>query len=116
MCSQVVGKFKDETCGKKITEFVGLRPKMYSYTVHGEENNTDVHLRAKGISKATKKNLRHQDYVDQLHLPTEQYLTNRRFAYTMHRLHTLEVQKRGLCAFDDKRFLLDDGISLFSCC
>ncbi len=31
----MVGKFKDETAGKKITELVGLRPKMYSYTEHG---------------------------------------------------------------------------------
>ena len=26
------GKFKDELAGKPIVEFVGLRPKMYSYT------------------------------------------------------------------------------------
>ena len=27
----VIGKMKDEAGGKIITEFVGLRPKMYSY-------------------------------------------------------------------------------------
>ena len=100
---------KDETGGKKITEFVGLRPKMYSFTVHGEENNSDVHLRAKGISKATKKHLRHRDYVDQLQRPVENRRPNRRFAYKLHKMHTLEIQKRCLCAFDDKRFLLEDG-------
>ncbi len=34
----MIGKFKDETGGRKITEFVGLRPKMYSYTVDGDKN------------------------------------------------------------------------------
>ena len=101
---------KDETGGKKITEFVGLRPKMYSFTVHGEDNNTDAHLRAKGISRATKKNLRHQDYLAQLQRPAENRRPNRRIAYKLHKLHTLEFQKRGLCAFDDKRFLLEDGV------
>lgn len=53
--------------------------------------------------------LRHQDYLDQLHLPHENYLPNRRFATKLHQIHSIEVQKRGLCAFDDKRFLLADG-------
>ena len=110
MC-KVVGKMKDETAGKMITEFVGLRPKMYSFTVHGEVDHNE-HQRAKGISKATKKNLRHQDYLNQLQTPAENRLPNRRFAYNLHKLHTLEIQKRGLCAFDDKRFLLEDGATL----
>ena len=29
--NKVIGMFKDEANGKQITEFVGLRPKMYSY-------------------------------------------------------------------------------------
>ncbi len=100
---------KDETGGKKITEFVGLRPKMYSFTVQGDKN-PDSHHRAKGIATATSKNLRHQDYLDQLHLPHETLLTNRRIGYKLHQVHSIEVQKRGLCSFDDKRFLLDDGM------
>ena len=28
---KVIGKFKDETAGKPIIEFVGLKSKMYSY-------------------------------------------------------------------------------------
>ncbi len=104
---------KDETGGKKITEFIGLRPKMYSFTVQGDMN-IDSHHRAKGIAKATSNKLRHQDYLDQLHLPSESLLTNRRIGYKLHQVHSIEVQKRGLCAFDDKRFLLDDGtLSLF---
>ncbi len=103
---------KDETAGKKITEFVGLRPKMYSYTVECDKN-IDAHHRAKGIATSTSKKLRHQDYLDQLQMPCETQLTNRRIGYKLHNVHSIEVQKRGLCAFDDKRFLLDDGTLVF---
>ena len=30
---EVVGKMKDETCGVAIEEFVGLKPKMYSFLI-----------------------------------------------------------------------------------
>jgi hypothetical protein len=44
----VIGKFKDETKGVVISEFVGLRPKMYSFvTVDDHEVK-----KAKGVSKA----------------------------------------------------------------
>lgn len=82
---------------------------MYSYTVHGDANQ-DAHHRAKGISIATSNKLRHQDYLEQLHLPHETLLTNRSIGHKLHKVHSLEIKKRGLCSFDDKRFLLDDGI------
>ena len=28
---KIIGKFKDEACGIPITEFIGLKSKMYSY-------------------------------------------------------------------------------------
>ena len=54
---KVVGLFKDELGGKLITEFVGLRSKMYSYS--GEESGK----RAKGVKKAVlKKTITHDDF------------------------------------------------------
>ena len=106
-----MGKFKDETGGRKITDFVGLKPKMYSYTIEGEANQ-NAHHRAKGISTSTSSKMTHQDYLNQLELPTETLLVNRRIAHNLQKIHSLEVQKRGLCAFDDKRFLLEDGTTL----
>ena len=41
----MVGKFKDETAG--VEEFVGLRPKMYSYLV--DDNCEDK--KAKSVNK-----------------------------------------------------------------
>jgi len=44
---KVVGKFKDECCGQPITEFVGLRPKMYSIL---ETNESNI-KKAKGVQR-----------------------------------------------------------------
>lgn len=56
---KVLGKFKDETVGKPISEFVGLRSKMYSFLCDGNVEEK----RAKGIAKVTvKKELKHDHY------------------------------------------------------
>ena len=38
---KVVGKMKDEFGGVIITEFVGLKSKMYSKKIDGKEHNTE---------------------------------------------------------------------------
>ena len=52
-----VGYFKDETNGNQIVEFVGLRPKMYSFTVcHASEPipgvNYPMDVRHKAVARA----------------------------------------------------------------
>ena len=42
----VIGKTKDETGGSTIEEFVGLKPKMYSFLVDNSE-----HKKTKGMNK-----------------------------------------------------------------
>ena len=49
---KVIGKFKDETHGIPITEFIGLRSKMYSYIKDDDNENKT----AKGIKKNVIKN------------------------------------------------------------
>ena len=110
--NKVIGKFSDEASGKIIKEFVGLRPKMYSYVIHNgtQQQPTEKH-RAKGIQYQVAKSLKHADFLSQLNNPTENRLLNRRIGSKLHRLYTIEVNKRGLCSFDDKRILLEDGIA-----
>ena len=106
--NKVIGKMKDETCGRPIQEYVALRPKMYSFIELTEHGLVDHH-RAKGIQAAASKNLHHAEYLAQLRTPRENYLINRRIGSKCHKLYTIEVEKRGLCAFDDKRLILNDG-------
>ena len=104
---KVIGKFKDEMNGDPIQEFVGLRPKMYSILSEKGEKFT-----AKGISKAAQKHLRHRKYREALF---DRSVLNRvkmqRIQSMKHQLHTLEINKIGLNPADDKRYLLDDGIT-----
>ena len=54
---KVIGKFKDELGGRLMTEFVGIRPKMYSYT--GEDSGKHT----KGVKKSVlRKTITHDDY------------------------------------------------------
>lgn len=58
---KVIGKFKDEAASTPITEFVGLRSKMYSYIKENKNGNKT----AKGIKKNIINNeLKHINYKD----------------------------------------------------
>ena len=90
----VVGKFKCETGGVPILEFVGLRPKMYSILTKDYNDPTDhgkEKIRVKGVARAAAKLLRHADFLKQLNNPTENYLTNRRIGSERRQLFTMEV-------------------------
>ena len=107
--NKVIGKFKDEANGDQITEFVGLRPKMYSFLTNNN-SHPEKHT-AKGIQYVIAKKLKHEDYLKQLNNPTENKQINRRIGSKLHKIYSFSTLKRGLCSFDDKRLLLEDGIS-----
>ena len=58
----VVGKMKDETAGIVIEEFVGLKPKMYSYLV----NDNSEHKKAKGVNRNVVATISPNEYKDVL--------------------------------------------------
>jgi len=51
MNKKVPGMMKDECSGKIISEFVGLRAKLYAYEKEGDEEK-----KCKGIKKGVAKN------------------------------------------------------------
>ena len=54
--NKVIGKMKNEFKGKIISEFVGLKSKMYSLVhVDGKENK-----QPKGVNRGVVKNIRHK--------------------------------------------------------
>ena len=108
---QIIGKFKDEAAGEAIFEFIGLRAKMYSFITVGADGKLKPKHRAKGLVRATSAQITHEDFLAQLELPVENRRINRRIGSSLHNLFTYEINKRALCAYDDKRFILDDGIN-----
>ena len=102
---KVLGKMKDETASVPISEFVGLRSKMYSMSYGGNEKKT-----AKGISKnVIQKRLRHSAYRDCLFKQHTTIAHMKQIRSIKHQLYSLALNKIGLSPFDDKRYVLSNG-------
>ena len=107
---KVIGKFKDETAGKPILEFVGLKSKMYSYKIEEEE-----HKKAKGVKKnVVKKEIKHQDYLDVLFNKKIMHHQMNTIRSESHQINSYHLNKVSLSPYDDKRYLLDDGIKSYA--
>ena len=104
---KVLGKFKDETAGKPIIEFVGLKPKMYSILLDETEKKT-----AKGISRhVTARDLRHVMYKNCLLEEYSMRSTMNVIRSRNQKLYSQTICKRSLSPYDDKRYVLEDGVS-----
>ena len=98
---KVIGKMKHEMCGKVVSEFVGLKSKMYSLITIGDVEK----IRAKGVN--TK--LKHGEFVDVLDNKKIVRHNIKRIQSKRHRLGTYNVSKVSLSYFDNIRYVLDDG-------
>ena len=103
---KIIGKFKDELGGQLLTEFIGIRPKMYSYV--GEDSGK----RAKGVKKSVlKKTISHDDYRTCLF---EKEVFHRDMPGLRSYNHVIKgetIHKIALAPLDTKRYILDDGIT-----
>jgi len=89
----VIGKVNDEAAGEIITEFVGLRSKMYSNIKENGENNKT----GKGIKKIViKKNINHTDYRNTLMESKQVYHKMKTIRSICHQLGSYEVNKVSL--------------------
>ena len=103
---KVIGMFKDETGGKQIEEFVGLRSKLYSYKLHEKE-----HKRCKRVKRnVVAKTITHEDYKNCLRTKNEQHRKMNVIRSRRHELYTEQINKVALSANDDKRIILEDGM------
>ena len=105
---KVLGKMKDETAGVAIRVSVGLRPKMYSIDCpHGKGKK-----KAKGVKTAVvEQDLRHQHYMDVLRDSIRMHNNMNTFRSAGHEMFTVDVTKISLSAYDDKRYILADGVT-----
>ena len=100
---KVVGKMKDEYGGKLIVKFVGLKSKMYLIL---DESNKE-----KSTNKGQKACcLEFQEFHDTLFKKKILRHRMRGIKSKNHNLGTYENNKRSLLCFDDKRYILRNGI------
>ena len=106
LIKKVIGPMKDELGDKIMTEFMALRPKLYSYKkLDGLENK-----KCKGIKKCiVKKTLTFEDYKTCLFNDSTKYRSQLMFRLSKHEVHTIEVNKVTLNRDDDKRISKETG-------
>ena len=108
---KVVGKFKDETQGIPICEFIGLRSKMYSIKLDDDSEKKT----AKGIVRNVIKNhLKHDNYKSILETGEMTNSSMKMIRSFDHDIYTVNVTKISLSAYDDKRFIKEDGITSYA--
>ena len=101
---KVIGKMKDEFGGVIVDKLVGLKSKMHSMKKNdGKECNTP-----KGVSIATEFN----KFKDVLFNKKIIRHKMKSIQSKKHKLGNYEIDKISLSCFDDKRYVLDDGIHL----
>jgi hypothetical protein len=108
---KAIGVFKPEHVNFNITEFIGLRSKMYSLLLeNGSEKKT-----AKGVVRSVmSKELKHKTYKNILESNGKMYSKMKVIRSIKHQLYTLEMNKVSLSAYDDKRWIRDDGVSSYA--
>ena len=109
----LIGKIKIETGSDIMTEFVGLRSKMYAYT---EEKGGGC-KKGKGIKRVClKKHIKFEDYKNVLFGNLEDgkkqmMVKAKGFRSFNHEIFTVSQTKIGLSGFDDKRYVCKDMIN-----
>ena len=112
---KVTGKMKDEYGGVIIDQFIGLKSKMYSIKkIVGSESST-----AKGANIATESNEFKDVLFNKKIIRHKMKRINKkiirhkmkRIQAKKHKIGTYEIDKISLLCFDDKRFVLDNGVN-----
>ena len=100
----VIGKMKDETGDFAMEEFVGLKPKMYSFLVGNNE-----HKKSKGMNRNAVATVSPNECKDIL-------LNNKCIRHSVnriqgkgHRIRTYEINKISMSCFDEKIYIQNNG-------
>jgi hypothetical protein len=132
--SAVIGKMKDETAGRPIIEFVGVKPKMYAIRTSfkkdeiggvkikiKEDESIEFKIlnpeskKAKGVNKMVVKNeMNLSDYKDVLEQKMILKKSQNAIRSYKHQLYSISQNKIALSGIDTKRHIKDDGISSFA--
>ena len=102
----VVGKMKDELKGKIAQEVTACAPKMYAFLMTDKTEKKT----AKGVLTSALKNTRYAAYFKQIFEPAPMFVDACTIRSNLHDLHTVHKRKHGLSSFDNKRFIMSDGV------
>ena len=106
-----IRKFRDEACGILITEFIGLKSKMYSYIKDNEKGCRT----GKGIKRnIIKYNIRHEDYKNTLINNEQMHHKMKTIRSQRHQLDSYEINKVSLSCVNDKCYIHDNGTSSYA--
>ena len=90
-----VGPMPDEASCSIITDYVGLRPKMYLFVIAQSKEDGTVETvnkhRAKGIQRAVADKYIQQQYKEYLEQPEENYVSHPLEGSRFHRIYAIEV-------------------------
>ena len=110
--AKVVNKMKNESPNHQITEFIGLRSKLYAYSV---DNNDEEHLKCKGVKTCVvKKDLNMEKYRKVLFENTKEIIEQNSIRSYGHQLYTEKITKIGLSSNDDKVYICENKIDTFN--
>ena len=133
---KVIGKMKPEYVNNLIEEFIGLKSKMYSIKFGDFKEKEDKDLKqkkpedeeesdkkkdvkevktAKGIVKSViQKDIKHEMYRNILETGGKQRHEMPVIRSIKHQLYTTLINKVSLSAYDDKRYIHENGISSYA--
>ena len=99
--NKIIGKFKDEVNGKIISEFIGLKPKMYAMQM---DDGID-YKKAKGVPKnIVKKHINFNMYKKTLNENAKSNIQFQAIRSYNHQLYSITCSKSGLSNFENKRY------------
>ncbi|RLU21149.1 hypothetical protein DMN91_005522 [Ooceraea biroi] len=100
---KVLGLMKDENNGAIMTEFVGLRAKMYALKVEGKKDTK----KAKGVkTNVVARTIAFDDYMQCLKDHIEMTRDQSRITSKLHNVYTVRERKIALSPHDDKRYIV----------
>ena len=94
---KVIGKMKYEFNGRIISEFIGLKSKVFSLISTDDEEVTK--------SRRVNIKIRHKEFVDVLFNKKLIRHNRKRIQSKLHRIGTYDVCKISLSCFDDKIYI-----------
>jgi hypothetical protein len=105
--NKVIGKFKNEST-EQITEFVGLRSKLYAYKTDDNED----HKKCKGVKRNVIANkIKFENYKHTLVSRQDFNIKQNTFRSYKHVIYTETIEKVALSSCDDKCYINNNNIT-----